>query len=142
MARLIDTDVLIELERRGLSIADLMVVIPRVPLVIASISASELLAGVHQAPLGRLRTQREIYVDDLLARVPVIPFDLAVARVHAQLWAELESSGQRIGVFDLVLAATALTHGHSIVTQNRREFDRVPELVVESPDWAVRSQDI
>jgi Predicted nucleic acid-binding protein, contains PIN domain len=57
--------------------------------------------------------------------------DLACARAHAQIWAELRSAGTIIGPHDLWLAATCVAHGLTMVTANVREFERVPGLTAE-----------
>ncbi len=101
----------------------------------ASISASELLAGVLRAALGARRVRRELFVERLLARVPVVPFDLVVARVHARLAAELIGSGRQIGEIDLLIAATAVANSYDLLTLNVRDFERVPGLVVHRPGW-------
>ncbi|MDE0029882.1 MAG: PIN domain-containing protein [Deltaproteobacteria bacterium] len=66
-----------------------------------------------------------------MERFPLLPVDLATARVHAQVWAELARAGKLIGPNDLWIAATALARGLAVATANVREFDRVPGLVVE-----------
>jgi len=58
--------------------------------------------------------------------------DLATARAHAQIWAELSSHGRMIGPHDLWLAAACIAHGLTMATANLRELERVPGLVVES----------
>jgi len=45
-----------------------------------------------------------------------------------QYWAELEQLGTVLGAYDLVIAATAVHHGHGLATLNRDEFGRVPGL--------------
>jgi predicted nucleic acid-binding protein len=70
----------------------------------------------------------------MIERFPLVPVDLAIARAHARLWSNLAAEGRLIGPHDLWLAATALGRGLALVTANRREFDRVPGLVVE--DWS------
>ena len=101
----------------------------------AAIAAAELLLGVERADSLACRQQRQQYVEAILATVPIIPFDLAVARVHAQVSAALFAMGQPIGPHDLLIAATALAYGHSILTHNLREFRRVPGLIVRQPNW-------
>jgi tRNA(fMet)-specific endonuclease VapC len=49
--------------------------------------------------------------------------------------AELRAVGRSLGSNDLQIADTALTHGYDLLTHNRREFDRVPGLVVRVPNW-------
>lgn len=76
-----------------------------------------------------------MFVERVLARVPVLPFDLAVARMHAQLAFELFAIGRPIGSHDLLIAATAVAHGYDLLTLNVREFERVPGLIVRRPHW-------
>ncbi len=59
-----------------------------------------------------------------------IEIDAEVARVHAHLWADLESRGQLIGTHDLWIAATAISIGFQLASANVREFKRVPELAI------------
>jgi tRNA(fMet)-specific endonuclease VapC len=70
----------------------------------------------------------------VLERFPILGVDLATARAHAQLWAQLASEGRMIGPHDLWLAAACLAHGLALVTANVREFERVPGLTLEN--WA------
>lgn len=128
MARLIDTSVLITVERGSQPLTSLQV--DPEPLAVASITAAELLVGIHRANTPQRRLRRETYVEDILTQLVVVPFDLTAARTHARIWAELVRRGQLIGAFDLQIAATALTHGYAVVTENTREFQRVPGLTV------------
>jgi len=64
-----------------------------------------------------------------------MPYDLSVARVHAEIWAELISNGSVIGSIDMIIASTALSHGYAILTDNIRDFNLVPGLEVRQPDW-------
>ena len=61
-------------------------------------------------------------------------FDLADAREAADICAHLESQGMPIGPFDYLIAAQARRRRAALVTLNRREFERVPGLIVT--DWA------
>ncbi len=131
MALLIDTTAFILLERRGLDLAALPLA-ARLPsdesVNIATITASELLVGVHRAATAAQRTRREAYVESILENVPTLPFDLRAARVHARLVSLLMGEGSRIGAHDLLIAATALTNGCAVLTANIRDFSRVPGL--------------
>lgn len=64
---------------------------------------------------------------------PSHPFDLATAHVYGNLAAQLHRRGKRVGPFDLAIAATAILHGHTVVTHNRKRFNVVTGLQVE--DW-------
>lgn len=98
--------------------------------LIASITASELLHGVERAKDAVRKEMRQRRVEQILAAVTVQPFDLAQARVHARVWAELEVRGQMIGPHDLLIAAAGLALGHSVATLNIQEFQRVAGLQV------------
>lgn len=70
-------------------------------------------------------------MEAVIERFPILPIDLAVARSHARLWADLTAAGTLIGSHDLWLAASCIANDLTMVTANRREFERVPGLVVE-----------
>ena len=135
MAQSIDSSIFITLERRGQPLSTLASAAPDEPIALASITASELLAGVHRADSPERRLRREAFVEAILGVVPLLPFDLQLARTHAQLWAHLAVSGQLIGANDLLIAATALSYDYAVLTQNVREFQRVPGLIVRQPTW-------
>lgn len=135
MAQLIDTSVFIALERRRESLGALAIAVPDEPVALASITASELLAGAHRADTQERRLRRQAFVEAILEVITVIPFDLRIARIHAQIWSQLMASGQTIGAHDLLIAATALSHGYAVLTDNTREFHRVTGLEVRQPKW-------
>lgn len=98
----------------------------------AAITASELLTSTHWT--GRTPVQRktsEQYVEGLLGSFPVVPFDVAIARQHARLYAELKANGAMVGLHDLQIAATALVLGQPVATRDERSFPRIPGLTVE-----------
>lgn len=73
-------------------------------------------------------------VEELLAFFVVIPFDDAAANAYGGLRARLERAGESIGAIDTLLAAQSLSLSATLVTENVREFRRVPGLTVE--DWS------
>ncbi len=131
MAVLIDTSILIEHERGQLELEPHLRRRLQEEFFLSIVTASELLHGVHRAQNAQVRARRSAFVEALLDRFPLLPLDLPTARVHARLWATLQSSGQVIGPHDLWLAATCLAHSLTMVTANVREFSRVPGLDVE-----------
>lgn len=138
MAVLIDASILIEYERGRLDLDRHLAQRRQDDFYLSVVTASELLHGVHRAVQSGVRAKRSALVEALLGRFPLLPVDLATARAHAQLWADLSAAGKLIGPSDLWLAATCLAHGLTIVTANVREFARVPGLIVEvweEPAW-------
>ena len=133
MGILIDSSVLIHLERSDADVAAYIAGREEEDVFLSVVSASELLHGVHRAADPRTRAKRLAFVEGVLAAIPVLAIDLATARSHAQLWAELARRGEMIGVHDSWLGATCLAHGLRLVTGNAREFSRVPGLEME--EW-------
>jgi predicted nucleic acid-binding protein len=129
MGTLIDSSVLIATERRTLEL-DTLGAGADEPVGIASITASELLHGVHSAATTAQRQRRETFVERLLAVLPVFPFDLVTARIHASLWACLASKGGAVGSHDLLIGAMAIALGYRVVTRDRRSFGKIPGLEV------------
>jgi predicted nucleic acid-binding protein len=125
MARLIDTSVFIQLERRGLPLEMVVAGMIDESYALAAITAAELLYGVERADTSERLTKRTTFVEAMLSAVPVIPFDLPVARMHARIWARLDAAGRRVGPYDLLVAATALAIGYDVLTFNVSEFERV-----------------
>jgi tRNA(fMet)-specific endonuclease VapC len=99
---------------------------------ISVITVSELLHGVHRATSVR-RSRRRAFVEHVLAALDPVPITDVVARVHAELWADLESRGVVLGAHDLWIAATGVAHGFGVATRNRADFERVTGLRVVSP---------
>jgi tRNA(fMet)-specific endonuclease VapC len=131
VAVLIDASILIEHERGRLDLAQHLAHRQQEEFFLSVVTASELLHGVYRAAQPEVRAKRSAFVEAILERFPLLPVDLATARAHAQVWAELAATGKMIGPHDLWLAAACLAHGLTMVTANRREFARVPGLVVE-----------
>ncbi len=129
MALLIDTDLLIELERRAGDVQDLLA---GEESAISVITVSELLHGVLRAR-GALRARRSAFVEHILAGLQAVPVTAPVARVHAEIWAQLAERGEIVGAHDLWIAATAIAHGLGVATRNTSHFARIPSLRVVSP---------
>ncbi len=130
MGTVIDSSVLIAAERGELDLTDLTGVSQADEVVISAITASELLHGVHRLKGAVQRARTERLVERMLATLTVIPFDLAVARVHAILSADLRSRGTAVGAHDLLIAATAVSLGFSVATRDKRSFPRIRDLQI------------
>lgn len=135
MGLIVDSSVLIAKERAGGGLDDLLSLFNDEPIALAAITASEILAGVYRSEPSDRRLRRQAYVEEVLTRIAVLPFDLSLARVYARIAAHLASIGQLIATHDLLIAATALAHDYAVLTDNARDFHRVPGLTVRQPDW-------
>lgn len=127
MAVLIDTSILVDVERRGDRLEQ---AVGEQDRAISVITASELLHGVHRAADESVRVRRQVFAEHVLATLSPLPLTTRIARSHARLWAHLEQTGQLIAAHDLWIAATAVAHGMALATGNARHFERVPGLSV------------
>ncbi|MCE0498725.1 MAG: PIN domain-containing protein [Methylacidiphilales bacterium] len=133
MGVILDSSVLIAAERKKLAWDEFTKSLGKQSLFIASITLSELWHGCHRAAGAVLRNRLK-FVKQVESLIPVLEFAAEEARVHAEIWARLEEKGEKIGPHDLIIAATALAHQHSVATLNEKEFSRIPDLWLESMD--------
>jgi len=96
---------------------------------ISVITEAELRFGAK----GRSTTFRR-EVDRFLDALEVVPFRSSETETYADLRHRLKRAGTHIGIFDLVIASQAVANDLTLVTNNEREFQRVPGLRVEN--WA------
>ena len=94
---------------------------------------AELLIGVHLARGATQAAARRARVEALVARVPIVDFNAAIARQWARVYAELRHAGEPIPTNDLAVAATALHLGFTVIVgpSGERHFRRVSGLAVE-----------
>ena len=130
MGTLIDTSVIIAIQRGQLDPQHLRDTDDDEPIAISAMTASELLHGVHGLTSAVARTRAERFIEHLIDSIPVIAFDLEVARVHARLDAELSAQGASVGDADLIIAATAVWLDYRVATRDLRSFPRIDGLEV------------
>lgn len=128
---LIDSSVLIAWERDQLDIETQLASHADDEVAISAITASELLHGVHRATTPARRNQREVFVEGLLSRLPILSIDLVTARIHARLSAQLAIKGSAVGAHDLLIAATAMARGCAVATRDERSFPKIPGLSLQ-----------
>jgi tRNA(fMet)-specific endonuclease VapC len=97
-------------------------------IAISAIVASELYFGTAKS--GSIRNR--LALDSFLGQFEILPFELAESIATGELRALLAQKGTPIGPYDTQIAAHALSHGCTLVTNNEREFRRVPGLKVEN----------
>ena len=132
MAIILDADVIIRGEKGAFDLQRWVASRPSDEFEVAAITVAELWHGVERAA-GAHRAKRQQYLETVLASLPVLPYTELTAYEHARVWAELESSGEMIGFYDVIVAATALERGSEVATFNRRHFAQVKGLMVIEP---------
>jgi tRNA(fMet)-specific endonuclease VapC len=131
MRYMLDTDICIyTINERSPAVLRAVAQFQSAGLGISSVTAAELYFGV-----ARTGSQRNLdALRRLVATLEVASFDVAAAEVSGSLRAWLASQGTPIGPYDTLIAAHAHALGVTLVTNNTREFERVPGLRVEN--WA------
>ena len=98
-------------------------------LAMSTVTLGELIYGAEKST----QSARNLAdIEALAARLDVVPFDSEAAIHFGQVRAELANSGKLIGPYDLMIAGHARSRGLILVTNNLREFNRVPGLRVEN----------
>lgn len=122
----LDTGILIAIERGKLAVEH--VVRDDDDLAIAAITVAELLVGVELADEAH-RPRRQDLVDDLLSALPIEPYGHGTARAHARLLAHVKRAGKPRGAHDLIIAATAVASGRSVLTlDSAANWTDLPEV--------------
>jgi len=103
-------------------------------IAISAVSVLELAHGVARADSPQRREKRQRFLSDLLAGMPVHPVTVPIALRAGQLDGEMQAVGRRVALADLLIGATALELGYSVLTSNRRHFDQIPGLTVVGQD--------
>jgi tRNA(fMet)-specific endonuclease VapC len=96
---------------------------------ISAVTLYELAYGVYRS---QFPARNRAALDQFIQPLTVIEFDARDADICGRLRAGLAARGQPIGAYDLQIAAQALARKLRLVTNNRREFARVPGLRIES----------
>ena len=98
-------------------------------MAVSSITLAELIHGAEKSsdPARNLAA-----VEDFCSRLVVIPYGDKAAWHYGSIRAALEKMGTTIGVNDLHIAGHARSEGLTLVSNNQREFERVPGLVLDN----------
>ncbi len=98
---------------------------------ISSITLSELLYGVSKSSKPE---QNQIALTQFIAPLEVLPYSDETAHHYGPLRAYLEKQGTPIGSLDMLIAAHALSINCTLITNNEKEFSRIPNLKINN--WA------
>ena len=100
-------------------------------LCISTVTLGELLYGVEKSARRSHNLQA---VEQFTARLEVLPFSAKAAAHFGQIRAELAQVGRPCGAYDMLIAAHARSEGLMLITNNIREFERMPGLRIDN--WA------
>ncbi|MBQ7594744.1 MAG: type II toxin-antitoxin system VapC family toxin [Synergistaceae bacterium] len=127
----LDTNICVAyLRGRNLDLRKKVDAIDRNDIKLSALVKGELLFGAYKS--GRIEKNLKQTLD-FCSLYEIIPFDDFVLDTYGQIRAALELKGQKIGANDTIIAATALAHNATFVTNNVKEFSRIEGLLLE--DW-------
>jgi len=98
-------------------------------ICISTITLAELAYGVEKSMLVEIN---KIALAGFTAPLEILHFDEKAAFIYGKLRADLEKQGKIIGAYDLMIAAHAFSEKLTLVTNNTREFERIPGLKLEN----------
>jgi len=132
MTYLLDTNACIAyLNDRNSMVARRLMTVNPGEAFLCQVVKAELYFGAYKSSR---REQNLALLQSFFGQFASLPFDDQAAEAYGRLRAELAACGTPIGPNDLIIAAIALAHGATLVTNNTREFNRVPDLRME--DWS------
>jgi tRNA(fMet)-specific endonuclease VapC len=130
---LLDTNILIAALKGNPGVRDRLETLPLNDMRLSAIVLGELEFGAEKSAHGERNRAR---LAALAQRLPLVGVDAATTRHYAQVRSLLERRGTPIGANDTWIAAQALAIRATLVTDNEREFSRVPGLRLEN--WLAR----
>jgi predicted nucleic acid-binding protein len=134
MGLALDSSVVIAAERHGETVTEFLRGIARQcgnqRVVLTAVGLSELVHAIYRAPTDILRNRREIFIGDLLTDLEVLPFGTDAAFTAGRIDGEQRALGITIPGIDLLIGATALSCGYSVMTRNLRHFRMIPGLTL------------
>jgi predicted nucleic acid-binding protein len=98
--------------------------------VLSAVGLTELMHGIYRAQTAEVRNRRDAFIRELLNDVEVYPYTRDTALLAGKLDGEQQNRGITIPFADLLIGATALEVGYSLLTVNSRHFRMVPGLSV------------
>lgn len=131
MGVIFDSSEIIALERNRGAVDSLVDGREDEPFGISAVTVAELLHGVERADTEVRRIKRQAFVEKVIELFPVFPFDVSVARIYARIWASLVRKGFTVGAHDLIIAATAVSLDYTVITSNRRDFEKIEGVKLE-----------
>jgi len=129
MTVFLDTDICIAILRgKEPDLESRLKTLPMASVELSSVVVAELWVGVEKS-ISPAKAEKKL--ETFLRDLSTVPFDGAAARKYGEIRADLEKRGISIGGNDLLIAATTLEKGGTLITRNRREYERVQGLQIE-----------
>lgn len=132
MGLIVDSNILIEAERRGDALAQAIRRIREIhgeqQFALSAISVIELTHGIDRGRFPEYRERRRVLVDEVCRDLTIYPVTLEIAQLAGRIEGEQAEMGFAIPFEDLVIGATALYLGFDVLTHNVKHFQLIPGL--------------
>ncbi|MGB8259727.1 MAG: PIN domain-containing protein [Terracidiphilus sp.] len=133
---MLDSSVVIAAERKGESVAAFLRRIQGLTgdqrVVLSAVGLTELIHALYRTSDPLIRRNRKWFLDDPMAAAEAVPYTKSTALLAGRIDGEQRSLGITIPSIDLLIGATALEIGYTLVTANPRHFHMIPGLQVVS----------
>jgi len=131
---ILDSSIVIVAERRGDTVEKMIEGIMRATgdqeAALSSVGLTELIHGIYRAKTPAQRLRRQSFLNELLADLTVYPYTKQTAMLAGKIDGEQQARGISIPFPDLLIGATAIFLGFSVLTANVRHFQLIPGLQV------------
>ena len=134
MGLILDSSVIIVAERRGDTVEKLIEQVVRAAgdqdAPLSSVGLTELIHGIYRAQTPEIRLRRQSFIAELLRDLTVYPYTKETALLAGKVDGEQQARGVTVPFADLLIGATALSLGFSVLTVNLRHFRLIPGLEI------------
>jgi tRNA(fMet)-specific endonuclease VapC len=136
MGLILDSSVVIAAERRGDTPEQLLQQVIGLAgnqeAALSAVGLTELVHGIYRADTTERRLRRQQFIEELRVGLTVYPYTDQTALLAGKIDGEQTAKGVIIPFTDLLIGATALTLGYSVLTVNVRHFNLIPGLTLVS----------
>ncbi|MBW1788526.1 MAG: type II toxin-antitoxin system VapC family toxin [Deltaproteobacteria bacterium] len=130
MKYMLDTNICIYIiKRRPKAVIERFLRTEIFQIVVSSITLSELFYGVSKSSRPE---QNQMALIQFMAPLAILPYGDDAAQYYGDLRVFLEKQGTPIGSLDMLIAAHALSTACTLITNNEKEFIRIPNLKIEN----------
>ena len=134
MGLILDSSMVTPAERGGDTVEQLIERVVKLggdqDAALSAVGLTELIHGIHRAQTPQMRARRESFLHELLADLTVYPYTKETAMLAGKIDGEQQSQGVVVPFGDLLIGATALSPGFSVLPANLRHFQKIPGLMV------------
>ncbi len=134
MGLILDSSIIIAAERRGDTVETLIEQVVHAAgdqdAALSSVGLTELVHGIYRSQTPDLRLRRQSFIGELLRDLTVYPYTKEAAMLAGRINGEQQAQGVTLPFADLLIGATALSLGFSVLTINLRHFRLIPDLQI------------